>query len=81
MKGRLLPIIELGNRMKRYKINEMTFNNLTVFLSIVQINDFFHKFSCYQNDDNTKQIHWRQFLFGRTSNNWLLTLAHSDELF
>ena len=64
MKGRLLPINELGNIMKRY-----------------QINDFFHKFSCYQNDDNTKQIPWRQFLFGRTSNNWLLTLAHSDELF
>ena len=57
MKGRLLPKIELGNRMKRYKINEMTYlQQPYLFLSIVQINDFFHKFSCYQNDDNTKQI-------------------------
>ena len=57
----------------------MTFNNLTYFVSIVQINDFFHKFSCYQNDDNTKPIHWRQFLFGRTSNNKLLVTYLSPQ--
>ena len=55
MKEMLLPMIGLDKRTKKGHV--------------VQINDFFHEFAFHQNDDNAKQSHWRQFLFGRTSNN------------